>query len=51
MSDATRARVFLADDHPLMLYGIQKYLEERYDLVGSATEVPAAMRGHNSVPA
>ena len=42
MSESTRARVFLVDDHPLMLYGIQKYLEERYELVGSATEVPAA---------
>ena len=43
MSDDARPRIFLVEDHPLMLYGIQKYLEDRYDLVGSATEVQPAI--------
>lgn len=43
MSTPHRASVFLVEDHPLMLFGIQKYLEERYDLVGSATEVQPAI--------
>lgn len=35
-------RVFLVDDHPLMLYGLQRYLKGRYEVVGSASEaVPA----------
>lgn len=43
MSSSGTARIFLVEDHPLMLYGIQKYLEERYDLVGSAAEVQPAI--------
>ena len=44
MSKPDRARVFLVEDHPLMLFGIEKYLEDRYDLVGSASEVKPAQR-------
>ncbi|MCZ6630434.1 MAG: response regulator transcription factor [Actinobacteria bacterium] len=43
MSNPDRARVFLVEDHPLMLFGIEKYLEDRYDLVGSASEVKPAV--------
>ena len=43
MSEPDRARVFLVEDHPLMLFGIEKYLEDRYDLVGSASEVKPAV--------
>ena len=43
MSATDRARVFLVEDHPLMLFGIEKYLEDRYELVGSASEVKAAV--------
>lgn len=40
----TRPRVFLVEDHPLTLFGLQKYLEDRYDLVGSASEASAAIQ-------
>ncbi|MCZ6738765.1 MAG: response regulator transcription factor, partial [Actinobacteria bacterium] len=43
MSEPDRARVFLVEDHPLMLFGIEKYLEDRYELVGSASEVRPAV--------
>ncbi|MCH8972419.1 MAG: response regulator transcription factor, partial [Acidobacteria bacterium] len=43
MSEPDRARVFLVEDHPLMLFGIEKYLEDRYELVGSASEVKPAV--------
>ena len=43
MSESGRSRIFLVEDHPLMIFGIQKYLEERYELVGSATEVAPAV--------
>lgn len=43
MSESERSRVFVVEDHPLMLFGIQKYLEERYELVGAATEVAPAV--------
>lgn len=43
MSDPDRARIFLVEDHPLMLFGIQKSLEDRYDVVGAATEVKPAV--------
>ncbi|MCZ6457268.1 MAG: response regulator transcription factor [Actinobacteria bacterium] len=43
MSKPDRARVFLVEDHPLMLFGIEKYLEDRYELVGSASEVKPAV--------
>jgi len=43
MSGILRPRVFVVEDHPLMLSGIQRALEERYDLVGSASEVAAAV--------
>jgi DNA-binding NarL/FixJ family response regulator len=43
MSDETRARILVVEDHPMMLYGLQKYLEERYDVVGSASEVQPAI--------
>jgi DNA-binding NarL/FixJ family response regulator len=43
MSAPDRPRLFLVEDHPLMLFGIQKHLEDRYDLVGSASEVRSAV--------
>jgi len=43
MSEKSPAKVFVVEDHPLMLYGIQKYLEEHYNLIGSATEVQPAI--------
>lgn len=43
MTVTGRARVFIVEDHPLMLYGIQKALENRYDLVGAATEAAPAI--------
>jgi len=43
MSESDRARIFLVEDHPLMLFGIEKSLENRYDLVGAATEVKPAV--------
>jgi len=43
MSKSDRARIFLVEDHPLMLFGIEKSLEDRYDLVGAATEVKPAV--------
>ncbi len=43
MTDSGLPRIFLVEDHPLMLFGIQKYLEERYELVGSATDVQPAI--------
>jgi DNA-binding NarL/FixJ family response regulator len=38
-----RARIFLVEDHPLTLFGLQRYLEDHYDVVGSATEAAAAI--------
>jgi len=43
MNNPDRARIFLVEDHPLMLFGIEKSLEDRYDLVGAATEVKPAV--------
>jgi DNA-binding NarL/FixJ family response regulator len=43
MSDPGRASIFLVEDHPLTLFGLQKHLEARYDLVGSASEAGAAI--------
>lgn len=43
MSLPTRAKVFLVEDHPLTLFGLEKYLEDRYDLAGSASEAGAAI--------
>ena len=39
-----RPTLFLVEDHPLTLLGLQKHLEERYDLVGSASEASAAIQ-------
>jgi DNA-binding NarL/FixJ family response regulator len=38
-----RPRVFIVEDHPLMLSGIQRALEDRYDMVGSASEAAPAI--------
>ena len=38
----SKPKVFLVEDHPLTLFGLQKHLEERYELVGSASEASAA---------
>lgn len=43
MDEASRPRVFLVEDHPLTLFGLQKFLEERYVLTGSASEAKAAI--------
>ena len=43
MSSPRRPRLFIVEDHPLMLSGIQRALEERYDLVGSASEAAPAI--------
>lgn len=44
MSRHDQARVFLVEDHPLTLFGLQKFLEERYVLAGSASEAGAAIQ-------
>ncbi len=43
MTDRANPRVFLVEDHPLTLFGLEKYLEDRYHLVGSASEATAAI--------
>lgn len=43
MTSEALPRIFIVEDHPLTLFGLQTYLEERYDLVGSASEVTAAI--------
>lgn len=43
MSRDPKPRVFLVEDHPLTLFGLEKYLEDRYDLVGSASDAAAAI--------
>jgi len=43
MSSSARHRVFVVEDHPLMLSGIQRALENRYELVGSASEAAPAI--------
>ena len=40
---SNRPTVFLVEDHPLTLFGLQKYLEERFELVGAASEASAAI--------
>jgi len=44
MKGAPRPKVFLVEDHPLTMFGLQKYLEDRYDLSGSASEAAAAIQ-------
>jgi DNA-binding NarL/FixJ family response regulator len=43
MSDATRVRVFLVDDHALVRSGIRTELGEAVEIVGEADEVDAAI--------
>ena len=43
MTESSKPRVFLVEDHPLTLFGLQRYLEDRFEVVGSATEAPAAI--------
>lgn len=38
-----RPSLFLVEDHPLTLLGLQKHLEDRYELVGAASDAPAAI--------
>jgi len=45
MSEATRPRVFLVDDHRLFLAGVRSELGDRVDVVGEAGEVDAAIAG------
>jgi DNA-binding NarL/FixJ family response regulator len=42
MTDS-RPTVLLVEDHPLTLFGLQKYLGDRFDLVGSASDAAAAI--------
>lgn len=43
MTRDRKPRLFLVEDHPLMLFGLQKYLSEDYDVVGSASDGAAAI--------
>lgn len=43
MSQRSRPTIFLVEDHPLTLFGLERYLEERYELTGSASEAAAAI--------
>ena len=43
MTEPARPRVLVVEDHPMMLFGLQKYLEDRYDVVGSASAVQPAI--------
>jgi DNA-binding NarL/FixJ family response regulator len=43
MNEQLRGRVFLVEDHPLTLFGLQRYLEDRFEVVGSASEASAAI--------
>ena len=43
MNEPPRSRVFLVEDHPLTLFGLQRYLEDRFEVVGSASEASAAI--------
>lgn len=38
-----RPSLFLVEDHPLTLLGLQKHLEDRYELVGAASDAAAAI--------
>lgn len=43
MTDAGNARVFVVEDHPIVLRGIASLIDQRFDLVGSADEVGSAV--------
>lgn len=43
MSEDPKPRLFLVEDHPLMLFGLQKYLADDYEIVGSASNAAAAI--------
>jgi DNA-binding NarL/FixJ family response regulator len=43
MSVSGRPRIFLVEDHPLMLTGIRSALEGQYEIVGAASEVVPAI--------
>jgi len=36
-----RPRILLADDHPLFLEGVRRFLENKYDVVGTVADGPA----------
>ena len=44
MTESSRPKVFLVEDHPLTLFGLQRYLGERYELIGSASEASIAIQ-------
>jgi DNA-binding NarL/FixJ family response regulator len=44
MKTTAKPRVFLVEDHPLTLFGLHRYLEDRYELAGSASEAAAAIQ-------
>jgi len=43
MTDGTRLRLLLVDDHDVARAGARHYLEDRFDIVGEADEVDAAI--------
>jgi len=43
MRSDVRHRVFVVEDHPLMLSGIQRALESHYEMVGAASEAAPAI--------
>lgn len=44
MREEPKPRIFVVEDHPLMLTGIQTVLEEHYELVGSASDAAGAIQ-------
>jgi DNA-binding NarL/FixJ family response regulator len=49
MSEATRPRVFLVDDHRLVLTGVRAELGDSVEVVGEAADVDEAVRGIREV--
>jgi DNA-binding NarL/FixJ family response regulator len=43
MNNVDRPRVFVVEDHPLMVFGLVNYLGDRFDVVGSASEAHSAI--------
>lgn len=44
-----RARIFIADDHPVLLAGLKKLLGDDYDLVGTAADGRALVTAANKI--
>ena len=43
MTGDTRPRLFVVEDHDIVRFGIERLLEDRFRLVGSADEVASAV--------